>query len=111
MARSSGLGSGGAADGAEERSDGPELARRAAGEAFGRKHRMTFLEKVPERFAGRVRAGPGGSTYLVVSDGARFVLVPAAPASRALMGTKVEVTCDAHGRFVGLRARGLDIGR
>jgi hypothetical protein len=110
MARSSGVGSGRVA-GAGEPPHRPELARRAAGEAFGREHRMTFLEKVPERFAGRIEVGPAGSGYLAVSDGARFVLVPAAPASRALMGTKVEVTCDAHGRFVGLRPRGLDLGR
>jgi hypothetical protein len=110
MARPSSLGSG-QVGGAGEPPHSPELARRAAGEAFGRAHRMTFLEKVPERFAGRVQAGPEGSTYLAVSDGARFVLVPAAPESRALMGTTVEVARDAHGRFVGLRPRGLDLGR
>ncbi len=110
MARPSGLESGRVA-GAGEPPHGPELARRVAGEAFGRQHRMTFLEKVPERFAGRIEVGPAGSGYLAVSDGARFVLVPAAPESRALIGTTVEVARDAQGRFVGVRPRGLDLGR
>jgi type IV secretory pathway VirD2 relaxase len=110
MAPSSGDGSGRTA-GAEEFADRRALGRRAAGEAFAREHRMTFLENVPERFAGRVQAGPEGSGYLAVSDGARFVLVPAARESRVLVGTTVEVTRDAHGRFVGLRPRGLDLER
>ncbi len=110
MARASGLGSRPVV-GASEPPRGPELTLRATGEAYGRQHRMTFLEKVPERFAGRIEVGPTGSRYLAVSDGARFVLVPASPESRALIGTTVEVTRDAHGRFVGLRPRGLDLGR
>jgi hypothetical protein len=72
---------------------------------------MTFLETVPERFAGRVQAGPAGSGHLAVSDGARFVLVPATPEALALAGRTVEVTRDAQGRSAGLRAPSLDRGR
>jgi hypothetical protein len=88
-----------------------ELARRTAGEAFARETRMTFLTSVPGGFAGRVQAGPAGSPYLAVSDGVRFVLVPATPEALALRGQTVDVARDAQGRFVGLHARGLDRGR
>ncbi len=96
---------------AEPVADRQELARRAAGEAFARERRMTFLETVPERFAGRVQAGPAGSGHLAVSDGARFVLVPTTPEALALAGRTVEVMRDAQGRSVGLRAPSLDRGR
>jgi type IV secretory pathway VirD2 relaxase len=91
--------------------DPQELARRAAGEALAREWRMTFLREVPERFAGRVQSGPAGSGYLAVSDGARFVLVPATPRAHALMGRTVEVARDAEGRFVRIRTQDLDRGR
>jgi type IV secretory pathway VirD2 relaxase len=96
---------------AEELADRRELARRAAGETFARDSRLTFLTTVPEGFVGRVQAGPAGSGHLAVSDGARFVLVPATPKALALQGRTVDVARDAHGRFVGLRARSLDRGR
>jgi len=88
-----------------------ELGRRAAGETFARETRMTFLPSVPAGFAGRVQAGLAGSPYLTVSDGARFVLVPATPEALALRGQTVDVGRDAQGRFVGLHARSLDRGR
>jgi type IV secretory pathway VirD2 relaxase len=96
---------------AEELADRLDLARRAAGEKFARETRMTFLSTVPEGFRGRVEAQPRGSSYLAISDGARFVLVPATPETLALHGKTVDVARDAHGRFVGLRARSLDRGR
>jgi hypothetical protein len=96
---------------AEELADRLETARRAAGEKFARETRMTFLSTVPEGFRGRVEAQPRGSSYLTVSDGARFVLVPATPETLALHGKTVDVTRDAHARFVGLRPRSLDRGR
>ena len=96
---------------AEPVADRQEIARRAAGETFAREKRMTFLDTVPERFAGRVQAGPAGSGHLAVSDGTRFVLVPATPEALALAGRTVEVARDAQGRFVGVRAPGLDRGR
>jgi hypothetical protein len=72
---------------------------------------MTFLTTVPEGFVGRVHAGPVGSGYLAVSDGARFVLIPTTPKALALQGRTVDVARDPQGRFVGLRARSLDRGR
>jgi type IV secretory pathway VirD2 relaxase len=96
---------------AEELGDRVERARRAAGEKFARETRMTFLKTIPEGFRGRVGVQPGGSPYLAVSDGARFVVVPATPEALALVGKTVDVARDAHGRFVGLRARILDRGR
>jgi hypothetical protein len=96
---------------AEELADRLDLARRAAGEKFARETRMTFLNTVPEGFRGRVEAQPRGSSYLAISDGARFVLVPATPEALALHGRTVDVVRDAHGRFVGLRAQSLDRGR
>jgi len=88
-----------------------ELARRGAGEKLARETRRTFLETVPSGFRGTVQPGPAGSPYLAVSDGARFVLVPATPEARALSGTTVEVSRDAQGRLLALRARDLDRGR
>jgi type IV secretory pathway VirD2 relaxase len=93
---------------AQGRADHGELARQAAGETFARDTRMTFLKSVPEGFVGRVRAGAAGSGHLAISDGARFVLVPATPEALALAGRTVEVARDAQGRFVGLRPRSLD---
>ncbi len=93
---------------AEEIADRRELARQAAGEMLARETQTAFLKTVPEDFVGRVQAGPAGSGHLAVSDGARFVLVPATPEALALHGRTVEVARDAQGRFVGLRARSLD---
>ncbi len=96
---------------AEELADRRELARRTPGEMFARECRMAFLRTVPEGFVGRVQEGPAGSGQLAVSDGARFVLVPATPEGLALEGKTVEVARDAQGRFVGFRQRSLDRGR
>ncbi|HXX68678.1 MAG TPA: DUF3363 domain-containing protein [Polyangiaceae bacterium] len=85
-----------------------ELAGRAAGEAFAREHRMTFLTTIPSGFVGRVQAGPQGSGHLAVSDGARFIVVPATPEALALEGRTVSVARDAQGRFVGLRPQSLE---
>jgi hypothetical protein len=62
-------------------------------------------------FVGRVQTVPRGSGYLAVSDGARFVLVPATPEARTLTGRSVEIARDAQGRVVGLRTPDLDLGR
>jgi hypothetical protein len=85
-----------------------ELARRAAGESFARDTGIIFLSTVPAGFVGRVDEGPARSGHLVVSDGARFVLIPATPEALALASKTVEVARDAHGRFLGLRPRSLD---
>ncbi len=93
---------------AEELAHRRELARRAAGEALARDTGMTFLRDVPAGFVGRVQAGPTRSGHLAVSDGARFVLVPATSEALANAGKAVEVARDVHGLFVGIRPRGLD---
>ncbi len=96
---------------AEELAARLELARAAAGETFARDTGTAFLKTVPAGFSGRVYAGPPGSPYLAVSDGTRFVLVPATPEARALHGRTVGVARDERGRCVGIRAPGLDRGR
>ncbi|MGO9834118.1 MAG: DUF3363 domain-containing protein, partial [Polyangiaceae bacterium] len=54
-----------------------EVERQAVGEGMAARTRQAFLAKTPDRFHGRVQAGPEGAPYAVISDGARFVLVPA----------------------------------
>ena len=85
-----------------------EVARVAAGEALARATGRTFLETVPADFRGRVQPGTAGAGYLEVSDGRRFILVPASPEVLALSGKTVDVSRDAQGRFVGLRSRDRD---
>ncbi len=88
-----------------------ELARRAAGEVFARATGRTFLETVPVQFRGRVQQGPPGTPYLEVSDGRRFILIPASIETVALSGKTVDVSRDAQGRFVGLRPLDRDHDR
>jgi hypothetical protein len=85
-----------------------ELARRAAGEALARATGRTFLETVPAHFAGHVQSGPAGMPYLEVSDGRRFILIPASVETVALSGKTVDVSRDGQGRFLGLRPRDRD---
>jgi hypothetical protein len=85
-----------------------DLERGAVGREIARQTGQQFLENVPRGFRGRVRRGPEGCAYLAVSDGARFVLLPATPERLALAGKTVELALDAHGRLVGLRPPGLD---
>jgi hypothetical protein len=61
--------------------------------------RQEFLAKTPDGFRGRVRVGPEAAPYAIVSDGARFVLVPASRELRALTGKTVVVARDGHGRL------------
>jgi type IV secretory pathway VirD2 relaxase len=88
-----------------------ERDRREAGETLARETRRTFLPTVPDRFRGLVQPGSEGSPYLAVSDGGRFVLIPATPEARALSGKTVDVSRDAHGRWVGLHRRDRDRDR
>ncbi len=88
-----------------------ELARRAAGEALARATGRTFLETVPAHFRGRVQPGPAAMPYLEVSDGRRFILIPASIETVALSGKTVDVSRDAQGRFLGLRPRDRDHDR
>ena len=70
--------------------------------------RQEFLAKTPEGFRGRVQVGPEGAPSAVVSDGARFVLVPASQEIRGLAGKTVAMARDGHGR---LTIRALDMDR
>jgi type IV secretory pathway VirD2 relaxase len=88
-----------------------ESERRAIGRNLAQRTGQEFLETIPSGFRGRVQLDPEGAPYLRVSDGPSFVLVRATPQTRALKGRAVEVSCDAHGGFVGLRARDIDRGR
>jgi type IV secretory pathway VirD2 relaxase len=88
--------------------DRQELARRAAGETVARATGRTFLETVPANFSGRVLPVPGARPYLEVSDGQRFILIPASIETVALAGKTVDVSRDAQGRFAGLHPRERD---
>jgi hypothetical protein len=70
----------------------------------------TFLDRVPDRFRGRVQVAPEGAPYVAVSDGARFVLVPASRELGALVGKQVVVTLDPRGRPT-VQALDKDLGR
>ncbi|MGH7437410.1 MAG: DUF3363 domain-containing protein [Polyangiaceae bacterium] len=88
-----------------------ELARRAAGEALARATGRTFLETVPADFRGRVQPVAAAKPYLEVSDGRRFILIPASIETVALSGKTVDVSRDGQGRFLGLRPRDRDHDR
>jgi hypothetical protein len=49
--------------------------------------------------------------YLEVSDGRRFILIPASIETVALSGKTVDVSRDAQGRFLGLHPRDRDHDR
>jgi hypothetical protein len=85
-----------------------ELARRAVGEGMAARTGQQFLAKAPEHFRGRMLTAPDGAPYAVVTDGARFVVVPASRDLRDLAGKPVAISRDAQGR---LRVRALDRDR
>jgi hypothetical protein len=74
-----------------------ELERRAVGEGMTARTGQRFLDKVPEGFRGYVKAGPEGAPYVVVTDGSRFVLLPASRELRALNEKVVSVSRDDPG--------------
>ncbi len=76
-----------------------DLERRALGRALAQQKGQVFLEQAPDRLRGRLEPGPEGSAYLAVTDGMRFVLVPAAREARCRMGELVDVSRDASGRL------------
>jgi hypothetical protein len=57
-----------------------------------------------------VQAGPEGAPYVVVTDGARFVLVPSSLELRALATKTIALSRDAQGRLT-MRADDRDRGR
>jgi type IV secretory pathway VirD2 relaxase len=77
------------------------LERRAVGGRMERETGWSFVEPMPGGFRGRVHSiPPGDAHYLAVSDGQRFVLVPATREARGCVGRIVEVSRDASGRAV-----------
>jgi hypothetical protein len=87
-----------------------KLEREAVGSGMAARTRQQFLAKTPDRFRGRLQVGPEGEPYAVVSDGARFVLVPASREVRALAGKAVVVSRNAQGRLA-IRAADRDRDR
>ncbi len=87
-----------------------EVERRAVGEGMASRTRQEFLAKTPDRFRGQLRVGPEGAPYAIVSDGARFVLVPASQELRLLTGKTVVVARDGHGHLT-IRAPDRDRNR
>jgi hypothetical protein len=74
-----------------------DLERRAVGEGIAARTRQQFLARAPDGFRGHVQAGPDGASYTVVTDGARFVLLPASRDLRAMNGKAVTLTRDDRG--------------
>jgi hypothetical protein len=87
-----------------------EVEREAVGKRMAVQTRQAFLAKTPDGFHGRLQVGPEEAPYAVVSDGARFVLVPASQELRALVGKTVVLMRDGHGRLT-IRAPDRDRGR
>jgi hypothetical protein len=87
-----------------------ELEMRAVGREMAGLMGETFLDRLPDRFRGRVQGAPEGAPYVAVSDGTRFVLVPASRELGALVGKQVVVTLDARGRPT-VHALDKDLGR
>jgi hypothetical protein len=86
-----------------------EMERRAVGEGMAARTGQEFIAKTPERFRGKVRAGPE-LPYAVVTNGLQFILVPASRDLRSLAGKAVEVVRDPQGR-IAVRAIDRDLGR
>ncbi len=85
-----------------------ELEQLAVGREVAANLRQSFLPDAPRGFRGRVWdtcASPTGTSYAIVSDGERFVLLKSTPALRSLQGKQVVLSRDPNGRLV---ARGRD---
>jgi hypothetical protein len=85
-----------------------EVEKQTVGEGMAARTGQHFVAKTPDRFRGRLQVGPEGAPYAVVSDGARFVVVPASREHDAWSGKSVQVTRDVSGR---LTVQVLDRGR
>jgi len=64
--------------------------------------KQAFLVRAPEGFRGRVQmhGSPSDDSYALVSDGARFAVLPTSTTLRALAGMAVVVSRDSHGGLV-----------
>jgi hypothetical protein len=92
-------------------SKAPEAQRRDLGRELARTSRQSFLAEMPPTFQGRVQLlGRRGDSpaYALVSDGARFVLVPAGAEIRGREGQVIGLQRDAAG---ALRVLALGLGR
>jgi type IV secretory pathway VirD2 relaxase len=87
-----------------------DIERRAVGEGIAARTGQQFLAKAPERFHGTLQAGPEGSRHAAVTDGVRFIVVPASRELRALSGSMVEAVRGVQGRLT-IRGRDWDRGR
>ena len=90
-----------------------DLERRAVGGEIAARSRQAFLPTAPDAFLGRVQvddAGPPGSSYAVVSDGQRFILLRATTGLRAAHAKMVTITRDAKGRLLVRPHPAKDIG-
>ena len=90
-----------------------ELERRAVAAAVAARTRQVFVVDVANGFRGRAAladVNAPGSRYVVVSDGARFALLPASASLRAALGHGVTLTRDETGRQAIRSVRGKDIG-
>jgi hypothetical protein len=75
-----------------------DLEERAVGREVEQETGWTLVEPIPRGFRGRVHPMPQpDAPYLAVSDGQRFVLVPAAREVRGYAGRDVEVSRDESG--------------
>jgi type IV secretory pathway VirD2 relaxase len=90
-----------------------ELERRYVAKDVATTSGQSFVANTPNSFRGRVvgtRASPTGSSYTLVSDGERFVLLKTTASLRVLPGKVVTLSRDAKGRVVAREApdRGLE---
>jgi pimeloyl-ACP methyl ester carboxylesterase len=98
---------------ADETGDGirlHELERRAVGERMAGRTGQQFLAETPDRFRGRLLVGPEGVPYAVVTDGARFVVVPTSHDAGRFANKAVVVGRDVQGRLT-IQAVEKDLGR
>ena len=98
---------------ADEPRDGlgrQEMERRAVGEQMAARTGQRFLVETPDRFRGRLQVGPAREPYMVVTDGAGFVVVPTSHDAGRFANKPVVVGRDAQGRLT-IRAVEKDLGR
>jgi type IV secretory pathway VirD2 relaxase len=80
-----------------------EVERRAVGKGIAAQLGQVFLPDGPEAFRGRVQvadAAPNGASYIVVTDGQRFIVLGATAELRASGGQTVAVTRGAKGQIL-----------
>jgi type IV secretory pathway VirD2 relaxase len=99
-----------AADDAHRDAKLREMERRAVGERMAARTGQQFLAETPDRFRGRLQAGPPGVPYAVIADGTCFVVVPTSHDAGRLANKAVVVGRDPQGQL-RIRASDRDLGR